>query len=593
MAKLDIIGGSGQGRSQNINASLTVNCYPELDPDPTSERGMISLIGTPGLALKYQVGVGPIRGKHPFAGFDFVVSGSELWQIAADGTTKLITNSVNTAFPLPLTSLLTSSGPVSMADNGVEANGIGGNQLCIADGKAAYIYDVVNQNFSIVTGGAITNRTTSFPINPTHVVFIDTYFIATNGTMGAWASQNYDGLDWDTLATSPVEGQPDNIACPVNILSGLAFFKQYNTEFWGDNGLATDQGFPYTRIPGADIPYGTCSEWSVIRAAGTVFWLGMQMTEDGGNFVGVVMLNGYSAMVVSTPAITYRMSQWTDWANTFAWSYSAGGHTFILFTSPGDNQTFCFDATVFPYRADAAWTDRSTYSDSPFQLNRHVCNAYSYFNNMHLVGDWQNGNIYEMHDRYYTDFGTPKVAIRRTPHIFEKGDLENVFVSKLQIDVESGTGNTGPVNPATATCDIVSGAISTIYPGDGGYDYLSAPTVTVQSADGAGSGAIITAQIAYGSVSGYTIVNAGSGYTLPPNIIMSAPTVNPNIGLSWSNDGGHSFSGELTKTMGAPGERRRSVIFRGLGCSRDKVFQIRMSDAAKFVLLGGSGEGDI
>ena len=593
MARLNLIGGSGTGRSINVNASLTVNAYVELDTDPANEKANASLIGTPGLALKYQVGVGPIRGKHPFAGFDFVVSGAELWQIAADGTTKLITNTVNESFPLPLTSLLTSSGPVSMADNGVEANGIGGNQLCIADGKAAYIYDVVNQNFSIITGGTINNATTSFPINPTHVVFIDTYFIATNGTMGAWASQNYDGLTWNTLATSPVEGQSDNIACPVNILSGLAFFKQYNTEFWGNNGLSTDEGFPYTRIPGADIPYGTCSEWSVIRAAGTVFWLGTQMNEAGGNFVGVVMLNGYSGMVVSIPSITYRMSQWTDWANAFAWSYSAGGHTFVLFTSPGDNQTFCFDATIFPYRPDMAWTDRSTYSDNPYKFNRHVCNAYSFFNNTHLTGDWQNGNIYELNDRYFTDFGTPKVTVRRTAHIFDKENLENVFISKLALDIEAGTGNTGPGNPATATCDIVGGAISTIYPGDAGYDYAQAPTVTVQSADGAGAGAVITAQVAYGAVSGYTIVNAGAGYTSPPNIIVSYPALNPNIGLSWSNDNGHTFEPERVMLMGGVGEYRNHPEWWSCGCSRGRVLQITFSDAAKFVLLGGYTEDDL
>jgi len=60
----------------------------------------------------------------------------------------------------------------------------------------------------------------------------------------------------------------------------------------------------------------------------------------------------------------------------------------------------------------------------------------------------------------------------------------------------------------------------------------------------------------------------------------------PQMALSWSNDGGHTWSSEYSKSMGKAGEYKKRAIWTRLGVSRDKVFRVMVSDPVKRILLG-------
>lgn len=60
----------------------------------------------------------------------------------------------------------------------------------------------------------------------------------------------------------------------------------------------------------------------------------------------------------------------------------------------------------------------------------------------------------------------------------------------------------------------------------------------------------------------------------------------PLIMLDWSNDGSRTWSSVFEQDLGAIGEFEKRVIFRRLGQSFNRVFRLRMSDAANFVILG-------
>lgn len=69
-----------------------------------------------------------------------------------------------------------------------------------------------------------------------------------------------------------------------------------------------------------------------------------------------------------------------------------------------------------------------------------------------------------------------------------------------------------------------TGSIATAVQGVGGSGYTSAPTVTINAPDGPVGGvqAVITANAPVGgAITGYTIVNAGSGYCAPPVVTLS------------------------------------------------------------------------
>lgn len=60
----------------------------------------------------------------------------------------------------------------------------------------------------------------------------------------------------------------------------------------------------------------------------------------------------------------------------------------------------------------------------------------------------------------------------------------------------------------------------------------------------------------------------------------------PLIMLDWSNDGSRTWSSVFEQDLGAIGEFEKRVIFRRLGQSFNRVFRLRMSDAANLVILG-------
>jgi hypothetical protein len=64
----------------------------------------------------------------------------------------------------------------------------------------------------------------------------------------------------------------------------------------------------------------------------------------------------------------------------------------------------------------------------------------------------------------------------------------------------------------------------------------------------------------------------------------------PQAMLSWSDDGGHTWSNEVWAPMGKIGETRTRVRFRRLGKSRDRVFKLVITDPVKVVLIGATAE---
>lgn len=60
----------------------------------------------------------------------------------------------------------------------------------------------------------------------------------------------------------------------------------------------------------------------------------------------------------------------------------------------------------------------------------------------------------------------------------------------------------------------------------------------------------------------------------------------PQAVLSWSNDGGHSWSNEHWASIGPIGKRRPRVQWRRLGQARDRVYRVRLTDPVKVTLLG-------
>lgn len=66
----------------------------------------------------------------------------------------------------------------------------------------------------------------------------------------------------------------------------------------------------------------------------------------------------------------------------------------------------------------------------------------------------------------------------------------------------------------------------------------------------------------------------------------------PQVMLSWSNDGGHSWRGEQWAPMGKVGEYRKRAVWRRLGRSKacNRVWKVRISDPVKRILIAAHGD---
>ncbi len=424
--RIPFIGPSYHSRSLNIDTSRSINFFLEMGQEGNQTIPK-ALIGTPGTVKFTTVGSGPIRGMYSGIGIVVVVSGDEVYVLSSDGTSTL------------LGTLTTSTGPISMKDNGMLSSGVGGNQILLVDGEYGYIVD----------GSSITQITDADFVNgATSVAFIDGYFVVNRpNSMSFGVCDLYNGTAWNGLATASVSAYPDLLKMCANYNQQLWLIKEYSSEVWYNAAVPTSQGSPFLRISGGVIAYGIAADASFAIGDNGLFFLANQRTENGGTMVGIVQVMGYVPTIISPPAITYQISRMERWDDAIGYVYNHEGHTFYVITFPSGNKTYVYDAslgTVEPYQR---WHERSKWVEGSGEYGRHHGNCYCYAFGKHLIGDYNSGNVYEMRSDVYDDDGDPIIGVRQCPALSDKDRNKNVFIHNMTLEIESGVGNEDVQNP--------------------------------------------------------------------------------------------------------------------------------------------------
>ena len=520
MSQVPFCGATYQGRSVNINSSRAVNFMPEAT-GATDDKAALILTATPGTQVFTIIpeAATSVRGMYTFQGHLFAVVGDGLYQVEDDGTYDLVDR------------LLTADGIVDFADNGLADSGVGGNQLIMVDGLYGYVYNVATSTFTILSHDDIVDPVVTgipeFPATPKMVTYLDGYFVIIDGTMRFVVSDLYDGTTYQGLATAAVSSMPDNVQAVTAINNQLLFVKEFTTEVWYDAAVPTSEGCPFARVSGAVYNYGTPAPWSLARGSNSVFFVSSAKTNNQGSFFSVVQVTDYSPTVISTAPIAYKISQSTDISSCFAYCYADQGHMFYVLTNPVDDWTLVYDVTT------QMWHERSSFDDG-VTFKRHLSNCYVYYDGNHLVGGYTQPYISKMSTDYYSDNGIAVNSIRTAPHVFDNSELNSVFVSRLDVDAETGVGSDEPI--------IV---------------------LVTHIADGS--------WLADGTITGGGIIES---------------TANPQAFLSWSNDGGHTWSNEYSCPMGEQANYYARLKWRRLGYSRNRVFKLRISDPVKRNIIG-------
>ena len=324
----------------------------------------------------------------------------------------------------------------------------------------------------------------------------DNYFVYNKPDSQLWAASDLLSPITDPLSFASKDGSPDDLVSIIVDRREVYLLGEMSSEVWINSGAVP---FPFTRIPGTSTQQGIAAQYSMSRMGNSFAYV----SKNNRGEAMVVRMNGYFPERISTHAVeTTLVNQ--NVSDAVAWTYQLEGHEVYVATFPSigtNGLTWAYDNTT------GLW-HKWLYRNNQNEYERHRGNCCAFFNQQVLVGDYENGKIYQLGRNFYTDDGQPIRRIRRAPHI--TSDLQRQYFHELQIQFQPGVG-----------------------------------------------------------------LSTGQGD-------------DPQAMLRWSNDGGSTWSNEYWTTIGKQGKYLNRAIWRRLGFSRDKVFEVSISDPVKAVIISAN-----
>ena len=305
--------------------------------------------------------------------------------------------------------LLTTTGPVSIADNGITA--------LIVDGSA-YGYTIT------LTGNAFAYLSDPAFYGADKIDILDGFLVLNRpGTNQFYLSRNAD-TTFDPLYIAAKSGL-DRLVSLTVVKREMWLFGENKSEIWRDSG-ASD--FPFEIISGG-IEHGCAACHSVRTVDNSVMWL----SRDRDGQAIVMQGSGYNAKRISTHAIEAVFQSYARIDDAVAYTYQIRGHTIYALGFPTAGHTWCYDL------ATDLWHEWQTAGGR----HRAQCHAAAYGQN--IVGDFQSGAVYALEAGTYTDDTGPIQRVRSFPHMVH--NAQRVFYTSFIADMEAGTIPAGLAEP--------------------------------------------------------------------------------------------------------------------------------------------------
>lgn len=339
--------------------------------------------------------------------------------------------------------------PVSMIDNGVT--------IMVVDGSTVgYTIDMTTNAFALIVD------TTGIFTGATNLAIIDGFILWNLLDSPDFGSTLDNEIVFDALYTASKNNYPDLMVGLTVVRRMIILLGTLTGEIWFDAGNA---GFPFAELPGSSIQHGCAAPYSIATADIACYWLAQDLQGHG----FVLRVKGYDTQKISTRQITREIQSYARIDDAIGYTYQQDDHLFYVLHFPTGNATWVWDESEQLWHQEA-WTDANG------NLNRHRGNCYAFINGKNVVGDWQNGTIYEMklakvgsmidadNEVYLDNVGGnagPISFIRGFPHFLQgsndQGQLtisdgDRINMRQFTLDIECGMGPTaeadGPPPPA-------------------------------------------------------------------------------------------------------------------------------------------------
>jgi hypothetical protein len=567
MARIGFCSGSYQSESISAECQRCVNWYPE-NIESGWGKSQVALYPTPGLSLLYS-GTAGGRGLVTVQGRTFDVMGTTFRELLANNTA---TNRGT---------VVTDGKSVSMAG--------GPNQLLIASAGNAYVYDLIANTLTLLPTGGANQLKQAVSM----VAYSDGFFLALYANSNQVAASNsLDATTWPGLSITQVSVFTDNVLSMIVDHREVWLWGPKASQPYFDSG---NFPFPFDIVQGGFIEQGCGAQFSPARLDNSIFWLG---ADERGNAIGW-RAQGYQPVRISNHAVENAWQGYTTVSDAVGYAYQDQGHAFYVLTFPTASKTWVYDVST------GMWHERGFWNSSFGAFTAHRAQYHTFNFGKHLVSDPTNGNVYQMSIQFLNDFGNPIRRVRTAPHI--SSEQEWILHHQLQVDFEVGLGPTPPLQatgaPVILTLKDSNNALWNVFVTDTGLlQTQSGATGTAQTIilnDQAQSaswqlgittlGLLTTTLLAFSanptqqfmvSLSGQTAWQLGvltNGNLITSrdfNVFARGPLAN----LRWSNDGGKTFSNLYTADCGKAGEYAKRAMWRRLGRSRDRVYELSVTD---------------
>ena len=365
---------------------------------------------------------------------------------------------------------------------------------------------------------------------------VDNYFVYNRPDTQQWASSDLLSPITPALSYAVCDAAPDNLVSLIVDHREVYLLGEASSEVWVDVGAVP---FPFQRIPGTSTQHGIAAEHSLARVGNSFAYVSRNNRGQG----QIMQMNGYIPQRISTHAVENSLANQYI-SDAIAWTYQLEGHECYVVTFPTLDLTWVYDVATQMWHK---WLSVDNFN----QYHRHRGNCCAVFQGLVLVGDYANGKIYELDKNTYTDDGAEIRRLRRAPHLVS--DLQRQFFEEFQIQFQPGVGTTGlSIQTGVAPIQVQDPFI--IYAND---------TYVIKPND----------QVFIGQLS-----------TINPTDV----TTYPQAMLRWSNDGGSTYSNEHWVTIGQAGKYQNRAIWRRLGWSRDRIFEVVVTDPVKAVIVSAN-----
>lgn len=407
--QLEIGTGFYQSESLPLCAQRCINLRPVVPQAAALNRR--ALFGTPGIKAITTTGatvLGANRGSQTMAGVGYFVNGTNLYSV----TTGNVVVDLGT---------IPGTGRVSLANNGQYL-------VVVVPGGNSYGYNNVTNSLDQITDP-------DFRVSST-VVFKDGYFVfsAADGTVFFNSLLN-DPFQYDALDFGTAEINPDKIVALHVNHNELFVLGEATGELFQNVG---GSGFPFQRIPGANIQKGCYAAFSLEEFDNTFVFVGGGRNEDPAIWKAT---GSSSVQKLSTSAIDNAIQEFTDEeiADSFVWTYAEKGSFFVGFTFESNarpSKTFVYDATTSALSGEPTWHERQ----SGVTDNRCRVNSIMRFNSALMVFDQVDGRIGELDTETFEEYGDVMLWSKSSQPFSNQG--KRAFFGEIEITMESGVGIT-------------------------------------------------------------------------------------------------------------------------------------------------------